>query len=122
MSNKKKILVVNTHAPYGRSIARESLDAVLAASAYDQDLSLLFLGEAVFQLLRQQDTAALETKNLATTLPVLPLYDVTAIYVQQAALDARGLSQADLVLDDVTCLDNGQVTALMNEQDVLLSF
>ncbi|TQV73459.1 sulfurtransferase complex subunit TusC [Exilibacterium tricleocarpae] len=119
--NPKKIMVINTHAPYGKATARESLDAVLAASAYDQDLSLLFLGDAVFQLLQQQDTAALEAKSLSTALPVLPLYDVTAIYAQQSALDARGLTRADLVLD-VECLENHQITALMDSQDILLSF
>ena len=116
-----KMLVINRHAPYGRAIAKESLDAVLAASVYEQDLSLLFLGDGVFQLLKNQDTTAIESKSLATLLPVLALYDVNAIYVQQQALDLRGLSTSDLVLK-VNCLNNEEITQLMDNQDVLFSF
>ncbi|MEJ2418879.1 MAG: DsrE family protein, partial [Exilibacterium sp.] len=45
--NKKKILVVNRHPPYGSSLAKESLDAVLAASAYEQDIGILYIGDGV---------------------------------------------------------------------------
>ncbi len=117
----KKILVVSSHAPYGKSTARESLDAVLAASAYEQDLQLLFVGDGVFQLLKQQDTSATGAKNLAATLPVLPLYDINDIYVHQQSLDQRQLTAADLVLE-VKCLDSRQVAALMDRQEIILSF
>lgn len=117
----KKILVVNRHAPYGSSLAREALDAVLAASVYDQELSLLFVGDGVFQLKNRQDTSALGIKNLAAALPALPLYEVDKFYVQRSALRARGLKQEDLVLP-VICLDDEAIAPLMDTQDVLLSF
>ncbi len=50
----KKLLFISRHAPYGSSLARDALDAVLASSAYDQQLSLLFMDDGVFQLLKNQ--------------------------------------------------------------------
>jgi len=117
----KKILFVNTKAPYGSSLARDALDALLAASAYDQDLSVLFLGEAVFQLLRNQNPKAIGMKSLAATLPVLPMYDITQIYVQESALSTRGLSIDDLVLP-AKVLGEDEIAALMGSQGAILSF
>jgi len=117
----KKILFVNTRAPYGSSMARDALDALLAASAYEQDLSVLFLGEAVFQLLRNQNPKAISMKNLAATLPVLPMYDIKQIYVQESALSSRGLSIDDLVLP-AKVLGEDEIAALMDSQGAILSF
>jgi len=117
----KKILFVNTRAPYGSSMARDALDALLAASAYEQDLSVLFLGEAVFQLLRNQNPEAIGMKNLAATLPVLPMYDIKQIFVQASALFTRGLSIDDLALP-AKALSEDEIAALMGTQGAILSF
>ncbi len=119
--NKKKILVVNRHPPYGSSLAKESLDAVLAASAYEQDIGILFIGDGVFQLKKSQNATALEVKNIGSILPVLPLYDIEKFYIQSSALLARGLTEKDLVLP-VQSLKDDEIAELMNQQDVLLSF
>ena len=117
----KKILFVNTKAPYGSSMARDALDALLAASAYEQDLSVLFLGEAVFQLLRNQNPEAIGMKNLAATLPVLAMYDIKQIFVQESALSTRGLSIDDLALP-AKALGEDEIAALMGTQGAILSF
>jgi tRNA 2-thiouridine synthesizing protein C len=82
----KKILFISRHPPYSSSTAREALDALLAASAYDQDLSLLFMDDGVFQLLKEQDSSMLEQKNIAAILPVLSVYDIDNIYIQDQLL------------------------------------
>lgn len=117
----KKILFVNTKAPYGSSMARDALDALLAASAYEQDLSVLFLGEAVFQLLTHQNPKDIGMKSLGATLPVLPMYDIEKIFIQESALLARGLTADDLVLP-ATVLGEDAIAALMGSQEAILSF
>lgn len=117
----KKILIINQRPPYGCSLARESLDAALAASAYEQDLSLLFIGDGVFQLKSNQDPSALEMKSLSATYPVLSLYDIEKVYVQKRALAERQLTEADLAIT-VQYLEDTEITQLMEAQDILLSF
>lgn len=118
---KKNILFITRQPPYGRATAREALDALLAASAYDQKLGLLFLGDGIFQLLKEQQPIAGRQKNLAATLPALPMYDINNIYVQGSAMTDRGLTEDQLAIE-VQTLSDTEISQLMEQQDQLLSF
>ena len=118
---KKKILFVTRRAPYGTGLSREALDALLAASAYEQDVALLFMDDGVFQLQPGQDPGDIDAKNLGSTLPVLPMYDVEDIYVQKTALAARGMDINALLLP-AKSLANTEIEQLLESQDVILSF
>lgn len=117
----KKFLYVNRKAPYGTIYALESLEVVLIGAAFDQDVSLAFLGDGVYQLARGQDTKAVEVKNFSPTFRALEDYDVTKLYVEREALEARGLTEEDLVVP-VQVMDAGEIARIMEEQDVVLSF
>ncbi len=118
----KKLLFISRHAPYGTSLAKEALDAILAASAYDQNLSLLFMDDGVFQLLSAQDPSYLEQKNFAAMLPVLALYEIENIYVHFESLQARQITINELILDGVQVIDSKTICSLLTQQDQLLSF
>ncbi len=118
----KKLLFISRHAPYGTSLAKEALDAILAASAYDQNLSLLFMDDGVFQLLSAQDPSDLEQKNFAAMLPVLALYEIENIYVHFESLQARQITINELILDGVQVIDSKTICSLLTQQDQLLSF
>ncbi len=46
----KRFMYVNRKAPYGTIYALESLEMVLVAAAFEQDVSMVFLDDGVFQL------------------------------------------------------------------------
>lgn len=117
----KKFLYVNRKAPYGTIYALESLEVVLIGAAFEQDVSLAFVGDGVFQLTKGQDTKALEVKNFSPTFRALEDYDVTKLYVEEEALEARGLTVGDLVVP-VEVVDAQRMTQIMEDQDVILSF
>ena len=117
----KKVMFVNRKAPYGTIYALESLEVVLITAAFDQDVSLAFLDDGVYQLKKGQQTKGIETKNFSPTYRALEDYDVEKLYVMRESLDARGLSEDDLLVP-VTVLSSAEMGALMDEQDVLLSF
>lgn len=117
----KKFLYVNRKAPYGTIYALESLEVVLIGAAFEQDVSLAFLGDGVYQLVKGEDTKALEVKNFSPTYRALEDYDVTKIYVDDEALKARGLSEADLVIP-VEVVSARRMAEIMEDQDVVLSF
>ncbi len=116
-----KILVNLTQAPYGNSRAKDAIDAVLAASAYEQDLRLLFTGDGVFQLIKQQNGQVIEQKNLAALLSAFPLYDINQIFVQSSALSERGLAENDLALP-VTQMKDDEIAVFFEQHDCVLSF
>jgi tRNA 2-thiouridine synthesizing protein C len=117
----KKFLYVNRRAPYGSIYALESLEVVLIGAAFEQDVSLAFLGDGVYQLAKGQDTKGLQVKNFSPTFRALEDYDVTKLYVEQEALEARGLTEADLVVP-VQVVSAERMAEIMDEQDVILSF
>ena len=50
----KSLGVINSTAPYGVSNGQESLDLALAAANFGQDVTLFFVDDGVFQLLKSQ--------------------------------------------------------------------
>ncbi|MDH5230628.1 MAG: sulfurtransferase complex subunit TusC [Gammaproteobacteria bacterium] len=117
----KKFLYLNRKAPYGTIYALESLEVVLIGAAFEQDVSLLFMDDGIFQLKKGQDTKGIGMKNFSPTYRALEMYDVEKLYVDKKSMDERGLSADDLVVP-VEILDAAQVADLMEDQDVILSF
>ena len=131
----KKFLYVNRKAPYGTIYALESLEVVLIGAAFDQDVSLAFLDDGVFQLVKGQKTDGIGVKNFSPTFRALGDYEVTKLFVEQESLDERGLTAGDLL--DVTYEDEdddyeekpsiriisrAEMADIMADQDVVLSF
>lgn len=135
MSETKKFLYVNRKAPYGTIYALESLEVVLIGAAFEQDVSLAFLDDGVFQLTNGQNTDGIGIKNFSPTFRALGDYEVTKLFVEQESLDERGLTQDDL--QDITYEDEdddwvekpsikivkrSEMARIMAYQDVILSF
>jgi tRNA 2-thiouridine synthesizing protein C len=117
----KKFLFVNRKAPYGSVYALEGLEVVLISAAFDQDVSLAFLDDGVFQLAKGQNPKGIETKNFSPTYRALEGYDIEKLYVERESLEARGLAEEDLLVD-VTVLAAAEMASLMDEMDVMISF
>jgi tRNA 2-thiouridine synthesizing protein C len=92
----KKILFVLRKPPHSGAYWQETLDVVMTAAAFDQDVSLLLLDDAVFQLKSGQNPEGFGLKATIGMIKALPLYGINPIYVETESLIARGLSQADL--------------------------
>ncbi len=119
--NIKKFMFVNRKAPYGTIYALESLEVVLITAAFDQDVSLAFIDDGVYQLKKGQQTKGIETKNFSPTYRALEGYDIEKLYVEKESLEARGLTEDDLLVD-VNVLGRKELGELMGQQDVVLSF
>ena len=117
----KKFMFVNRKAPYGTIYALEGLEVVLISAAFEQDVSLAFVDDGVYELKKAQDTKALGQKNFSPTYRALEGYDIEKLYVERESMEARGLSEDDLLVD-VQVVSSAEMAALMAEQDVVISF
>lgn len=135
MSDIKKFMYLNRRAPYGTIYAWESLEVVLIGAAFDQEVSLMFADDGVYQLVKGCDTSESDMKNFMPTYRTLGDYGVRYMYVDQASLEARGLTTDDLIevawedweteeeVDNIVeAVDSAKVTELMAESDVVFSF
>jgi tRNA 2-thiouridine synthesizing protein C len=117
----RKFMYVNRRAPYGTIYALESLEVVLIAAAFEQDVSLVFMDDGVYQIKKGQNTDGIGVKNFSPTYRALEGYDVEKLYVEKESLESRGMTVDDLVVP-VQVFDKDQLAALMEEQEVILSF
>lgn len=116
----KSLLLISRQAPWAGPSAREALDIALAGGAFDLPLGLLFLDDGVFQLLPQQQPAALQQKDLTANLQALPLFGVESLYVASRSLSERGLAGQELALP-VECLDDAGLTQLIDRYDQVIT-
>ena len=117
----KKVLFVNRKAPYGTIYALESLEVVLITATFDQDVSLAFIDDGVYELIKGQQTKEIGVKNFSPSYRALEGYDVEKLYADAESLACRGLSAQDLLVP-VEVLNTQQMAELMAQQDVVLSF
>lgn len=117
----KKFMFLNRKAPHGTVYALEGLEVVLITAAFDQDVSLVFTDDGVYQLMKGMDTKGIEVKDFSKTYRALEGYDIEKLYVDKSSLDTRGLTEEDLIVD-VTVLSDDEMKSLMDEQDVVISF
>ncbi|MBV5264401.1 sulfurtransferase complex subunit TusC [Pinisolibacter aquiterrae] len=133
MSDTKRFLYVNRKAPHGTVYALESLEVVLIGAAFEQDVSLAFLDDGVFQLVKKQVTTGIGVKNFAPTYRALGDYDVKKLYVERESLAERGLTEDDLMevthenddeedVSSIEIVDRARMAQIMAAQDVVLSF
>jgi len=131
----KKFLYVNRKAPHGSIYALESLEVVLIGAAFEQDVTLAFIDDGVYQLLQKQDTSSIGVKNFSPTYRALGDYDVNQIYVERESLELRGLSKEDLMpltwedeeddwaeKDSIHVVSSSELAEIIEQQDVLLNF
>jgi tRNA 2-thiouridine synthesizing protein C len=131
----KKFLYVNRKAPHGSIYAQESLEVVLIGAAFEQDVTLAFIDDGVYQLMQNQDTSGIGTKNFAPTFRALGDYDVSQIYVERESLELRGLSKEDLMpltyededddwaeKDSIHVVSSDELADIIEQQDVILNF
>jgi tRNA 2-thiouridine synthesizing protein C len=135
MSEIKKFMYVNRKAPYGTIYAWESLEVVLIGAAFEQDVSLAFIDDGVYQLTKGQSTAGIGMKNFSATYAALGDYEVNKIYVEKESLEERGLTLDDLQhltwedededwaeKDSIRLVSRAEMADILAGQDVLFNF
>ena len=135
MSDAKKLMYINRKAPYGTIYAWESLEVVLIGAAFEQDVSVAFLDDGVYQLTKGQDTTGIGMKNFSPTYAALGDFEITKIYVEKESLEERGLTLDDLQhlvwedededwaeKDSIRLVSRAELGSVLAEQDVLFNF
>ncbi|GAC31098.1 sulfurtransferase complex subunit TusC [Paraglaciecola polaris] len=117
----KSVGIINTTAPYGLSNGQESLDLALATANFGQEVSLFFIDDGVFQLVKYQQPIPEQGKNYSKTFPALTFYDIDNIYVCEQSLNARRLVLTDLCIE-VIALPYEELSAHMMQLDHLMRF
>ena len=121
---KYKLAFLFTQPPFGSSVSREGLDALLAASAFcdEQEIAICFVSDGVFNLIANQQPEKLLQKDHISTFKLLELYDLNECFICQQSVDARGLTNADWLLPNLQFKSSTEIVALLNQAEKVMTF
>jgi tRNA 2-thiouridine synthesizing protein C len=108
-------------APYGSVYTAEGFRTIMGIAVFEMDISVVFMDDGVFALLKRQNPAQFDMKPLGDGFPMLRDFDVEKFYVHDKSLAERGLSAEDLVMD-VEIVDGAQIAALLESAGKVLPF
>jgi tRNA 2-thiouridine synthesizing protein C len=121
MNDMKKIMFLMRQAPHGSIYSYEGLETILIFAAFEQDLTMLFVGDGVFALVKEQDTTGIGIKGYIKTYGVLEDYGVEHMYVDRASMEERGLTPDDFAIP-VEVVNADAIGALMDEQHAVIPY
>lgn len=116
-----QILVIFRKAPAGSAWAREALDLALVGAAFGQKVSLLFMGDGVFQLLEQQNPKLIGQKGTQAMMQALPMYEIDNLYVEGHSLAERGLDLEQLAVN-CQVLNADEMPKLLQQHQQVFNF
>ena len=92
----QKIALIQRQSPFNNSNGREAFDLILALAAVEHQLTVIFSGDAVYQLLAVSQNSDFALKRYQQGFKLFGLYDIEQIYVCQASLQQRQLDSNQL--------------------------
>lgn len=115
----KKIAIVNTQSSFNTPVARESVDLALIFGAFDHQVSVFFIENAVYQLIKGQNPESLDGKDFLATMKAFELYDIEQVLCCSDSLSERAIDPAGLI-NDVELAGSGQIAELLHQFDHVL--
>ena len=116
----RNILVLQRHSPFNSSKGREALDLILALAAVEHNVSVLFSGDAVYQLLPTQDQADFKLKAYPRSFKLFALYDIEQVYICQQSLLQRGINQNSISIN-AKVLSKQDIALLLTQQHQVIT-
>ncbi len=114
----KKYLLIMQQSPFANSQGLEALELAFALSAFDQEVSLLFKGEAVLQLLSNIEGDKLVGKDFTKVYEALDTFGIKDVYVEEHSL--QEFANTPLLLNP-KIVDSTAIAELIKQHDVVFS-
>jgi tRNA 2-thiouridine synthesizing protein C len=115
------VAIVMRKAPYGSVYTAEGFRTIMGIAVFEMDISVVFIDDGVYALLRDQDPSKLDMKPLGDGFPMLAEFDVKKFYVHNESLAERGLEPGDLVLD-VEVVSGAEIARILETSGKVLPF
>ena len=106
-------------APYGTNRCNLLMDIALASSVFEQKSNYVFMDDAIYQLLRNQNADHIHTKTFGKAIEALKLYGINNIYVLEKSLTERSVSLDELVLNPEIINQQQLQELVRNSQNVI---
>ncbi|QCI16752.1 sulfurtransferase complex subunit TusC [Buchnera aphidicola (Aphis craccivora)] len=118
----KKIAFVFSHAPHGTTLGKEGLDAILGVSSILKQISLFFINDGIFQLLKSYKSEKILTRNYTSLFSVLSLYEIKDFYCCKLSLFQRGVNFDTEFILPVNILNSYFLRLKLDDHDAIINF
>jgi len=108
-------------APYGSVYTAEGFRSMMGLGVFEMDISVIFVDDGVYALVKGQNPASLDMKPLGEGFQMLPDFGVTKFYVHDQSLSERGLTPDDLVIG-VELVDDAGIAHELESCEIVLPF
>ena len=92
----KSVLVRMSKSPLNGLISGEQLETAMVAAAFEQEVSILFIGDGVFNLLPAKETNEVTGYNIEKMLLALPTFEVNDLFICERSLEQRQIGVSHL--------------------------
>ncbi len=93
-----------TTSPYSSNYARDGFDMFLSIASYTDNITVFFLEDAVFQLVKDQQPVNIMHQDYSKKVKLFELYEIKKIYICKQSLKLR-----NLVEDNIFDFDNFKI-------------
>jgi len=114
-------LIISGAGPYSGFLPRAALDMALTAAAFEQRVSIVFIGDGVRQLLKNQDTSAQEMKNIGKMIPALEMYEVNQVCLHKPSALAANIHD-EVLIDNIEKIDDSALKQMISGADHVMVF
>ena len=115
------VAIVMRKAPYGSVYTAEGFRTIMGIAVFEMDISVVFMDDGVFTLLKDQDPAQFDMKPLGDGFPMLKDFDVEKFFVHDESLAERGLTVDDLVME-ADVVSGAQIAKILESAGTVLPF
>ncbi len=117
----KKIAIVLQESPFHSALSREAQDMIMALAAVDHQVTVIYQGDAVLQLVAPKTDAAIGCKDFTPGQKLFDLYDIAAVVANKADLAKYQISREQTIIA-VTELAEIDIADLLTQQQHVLRF
>jgi len=116
-----QVAILMRKAPYGSVYTAEGFRTIMGLAVFELDISVVFVDDGVYALIKDQNPSKLDMKPLGDGFPMLTEFDVKKFYVHHESLAERGLTTDDLVMD-VEVVNGAQIAQILETAGKVLTF
>ncbi len=112
------ITFVISTPPYVNGTTNEAHDLIMASTAYGHDANVIFKGEGVLQLLKNQDPMN-NQKHAGKRISGFTFFDIEPLYVCQNSLNSHKIEQDDLI-SGLSYISDQDATQAIEKSDFII--
>jgi tRNA 2-thiouridine synthesizing protein C len=117
----KKIAILLSHSPFDSALSREANDMIMALAAVEHQITVIYQGAGVLQLLPVHSQAAIGCKDYTPTQKLFELYEVAAVIASSSALAHYDIDVQKCLIP-VMSVSDAQIKFVLAQQQHILRF